>query len=426
MAPDSSEQSKSNQVVEHFFRHESGKILAHLTRSFGTSNLEHIEDAVQEALYRAMKTWPYSGVPQNASGWVMRVARNKLIDILRKKGVGIPSLDEVEHDPAHTDEELENVSHTAKFRDDQLGLFFACCHESLSWDSQVILTLKLLCGFSKGEIARALLKKEDAVAKAFTRAKARLQAGEQHLEVPVGAQLQARLQVVLRVLYLLFNEGYKASSGQDLVRKDLCFEAIRLTQMLLDHPLCATSEAHALLALMLFQASRLEARMSPEGTLIPLEEQDRSLWKQDLIQLAIGNLNKSAAGASVSEYQLQASIAACYSTTARFEDLDWSLILHLYDLQLELRHSPIVALNRLVSFSRVHGPDAALKEMTPLEIDPILQRHHLFFAIRADLLRQLGQSKRAEGDLRKALELTNNTSEQDFLRHKIHSLVAEK
>ena len=414
----------TEQVVEHFFRHESGKIISHLTRHFGTAYLEMIEDAVQDALFKAMQVWAFNEVPQNPSGWIMRVAKNRVIDQLRQayhsRKVGMD--DSMTSSLTQLQEEHDEVVLESELKDDQLRLFFACCHPDLSIESQVVVTLKLLGGFSKSEIARALLKKDDAVAKAFTRAKNKLKEANFHPEVPSGQDLESGLNTVLKVLYLMFNEGYKASGGDELVRKDMCYEAIRLCTLLAENPVCDQPRVHALLALMYYQSSRLDARIGEEGQLLTLEFQDRSRWDQKAIAAGSRHLDLAASGDKISEYHLQASLAYCHSLAPSYAETNWEQILSLYNYMMANTPSPIVALNRIVALGKVEGPEAALEDLNQLSEHQLMKSYYLFFAIKAEMLKELGREKEAAANLQQAISLTDNRTEREFLESKYKKL----
>ncbi len=407
----------TRSTLDHLFRHEYGKMVAHLTRVYGTKNIEYIEDAVQEALVKAMQTWPFAEVPANPSGWIFRVAKNKLIDTLRRE-----AKTEAIGEELHNNSFMQNVVLDSELKDDQLRMIFACCHPAISEENRIILTLKLVGGFGKEEIAAALLKKEDAVAKAYTRAKATLKAKVSRLEVPTGKALEERLHLALKIIYLLFNEGYNATSGDRLVKDDVCVEAIRLGELLSEHKLCNQPVVHALLALMYFQGSRLEARANAQGELLTLEAQDRSLWNNSMIQTGIYHLSLAADDVTVSEYHIQAGMAYYHCIAPTFAATDWQGLLALYDTQMRLFPSPVAALNRSVVLARVKGTAFALKELDQLEQHKAMKNYHLFHAIKGELHQQSGHHKKARAYFAKALELTNNTIEQQHLAKKLNNL----
>ena len=287
------------QVVDHLFRHESGKMVATLTRILGFENLQLAEDVVQDALLKAMQNWAFNGVPRNPSAWLMQVARNQALDTVRRqqnfrsKEEDITAFFELR---SGTQPGPESVHFDDEIRDDELRMMFACCHPGLPRESQVALTLKTLCGFGEAEIAAAFLTSTATMAKRLVRARQRIREDGIALEIPVGSELAPRLDAVMQALYLLFNEGYKASHGDELIRKDLCDEAIRLSTLLVEHPKGDRPKTHALLSLMLLSGARLSARVDAEGNLLLLAEQDRSRWDKAMIQRGLVHLNRSAAG----------------------------------------------------------------------------------------------------------------------------------
>src|SRR5712671_1077049 len=338
-----------SRVVEHLFRHEAGKMVATLTGIFGLEHLTLAEDVVQEALVRALQTWPFYGVPKNPSAWIMRASRNLALDVVRRQKV-------FRDKEAEITRQMEGQSPAPdaavfaehEIADDRLRLMFVCCHPLIPAEAQVALALKTLCGFSITEISRAFLTTEAAIAKRLTRAKQKIQETHIPFEIPVGDELARRLESVLQSLYLLFNEGYKASGGEKLVREELCHEAIRLTELLAQHRAGNQPKTHALLALMLLNAARTPAREDDQGNLLRLKEQDRTRWDQTMIARGMSRLHESAAGGEISEYHFQAGIAACHATAVDHESTNWETILSLYDRLMEFDDSPVVALNRAV------------------------------------------------------------------------------
>ncbi|HEY1489977.1 MAG TPA: sigma-70 family RNA polymerase sigma factor, partial [Verrucomicrobiae bacterium] len=300
-------------VVEHLFRHESAKMVATLTRIFGIEHLQLAEDAVQEALARALQTWPFYGVPANPAAWIMRASRNLALDIMRRRKNFRDKEAEIirvmDRDVAAPDEVLFSEEEIA---DDRLRLVFVCCHPQIPADAQVALALKTLCGFGVTEIASAFLTTDAAIAKRLTRAKQKIAEAKIPFEIPAGAELAHRLDGVWQSLYLLFNEGYKASAGDKLIREDICEEAIRLADLLARHPAGNQPKTHALLALMWLNAARLPARVDDEGNLLRLRDQDRAKWNQAVIARGMFHLAHSANGDEISEFHLQAGIAACH------------------------------------------------------------------------------------------------------------------
>ena len=414
-----------NQVVEHFFRHEAAKMTSMLTRIFGIEHLNRAEDVVQETLIRALQTWPYYGIPKNPSAWITQVAKNLALDLIRRDKV----FRKKENEIARLMEQISGGSETAdsEFRpdriaDDRLRMMFTCCHPKIPQEMQVSLALKTLCGFSPAEIARAFLSSEAAIAKRLTRAKGKIREASIQFEIPTGAELTRRLDGVLQTLYLLFNEGYKASGGADLIRAELCHEAIRLTSLLAEHPAGNRPDAHALLALMLLNGARLSARLDRDGNILRLEEQNRSQWDQPMIARGFYHLMQSTAANNVSTYHLQAAIAACHCAAADYRSTDWPRILSLYDRLVEVDDSPIVALNRAVAVANVHGPKAGLQAVEAIRDLNQLDGYHLLYAVLGEFEADLEHREAALRHFRKALELATIKSEQIFLEKKIRDL----
>jgi RNA polymerase sigma-70 factor (ECF subfamily) len=301
-------------------------------------------------------------------------------------------------------------------------MMFTCCHPLIAQEMEVALALKTLCGFSPAEIARAFLTSEAAIAKRLTRAKQRIREARIAFEIPVGEELTRRLDGVLQTLYLLFNEGYKASGGEHLIRAELCHEAIRLTTLLAEHPAGDQPRSHALLALMLLNGARLPARLDAEGNILRLEEQNRSQWDQAMIARGLYHLMQSTAGDEVSEYHLQAGIAACHCAALDYESTDWPRILSLYDRLNELDDSPVVALNRAVAVAHVHGPRAGIEAVEAIHDRQQLNCYYLLYAVLGEFEADLDHRQAAMKHFCKALELATMKSEQIFLTKKIHEL----
>ncbi|MEP0987738.1 sigma-70 family RNA polymerase sigma factor [Ekhidna sp.] len=404
---------KTPQLVDHFFRTEYGKAVSHLTSKFGASHLELAEDSVQEALIKAMQTWPYSQIPDNPTGWILRVARNKMIDQLRRdQKINKQEVPEGAEE-MRADLSLESIN------DDMVRMMFACCHPSLSQEYQIILTLKILGGLSIREISSSLLKKEETVAKAYTRAKKKFKKDEIKLLLPPAHEIEKRLDMVLKIIYLLFNEGYKSAEGETLIRKELCEDAMRLNKVLIDSEICNTPSANALMALMHFHASRFEARTDSDGNVISLEDQDRSKWDSRLIDLGLNYLDAASAENELNEYLIQAAISAAHCRAATFEGTDWNNILSLYDLQLQLTPNPIVELNRVVALEKVHGPLLGLKEIERLEATQFFDEYYLFYAIKSEIQQRMGNNDEAIQSIKRAIELTKNEKEKLFLIKKL-------
>jgi RNA polymerase sigma factor (sigma-70 family) len=403
-----------SQLVEHLFRHESAKMVATLARIFGIEHLNLAEDVVQEALGRALQTWPYRGIPENPSAWIMRASRNLALDVIRREKVFRGKEAEIARLIEAGGSSSPGVMSFSEneIADDRLRMMFVCCHPVIPPEAQVALALKTLCGFSVTEVSRAFLTTEAAIAKRVTRAKQKIQEAHVPFEIPVGDELARRLESVLQSLYLLFNEGYKASSGEKLVREELCHEAIRLTELLAQHRAGNQPKTHAL---MLLNAARTPAREDDQGNLLRLEEQDRARWDQTMIARGISRLRESAAGGQISEYHLQAGIAACHATAADYQSTDWARILSLYDRLVEFDDSPVVALNRAVAAANVHGPEVGLRAVTAIHKSKRLNSYYLLYAVLGEFERRLNNRQAAVEQFRKAFELAETKSERAFL-----------
>jgi RNA polymerase sigma-70 factor (ECF subfamily) len=402
-------------LVEHLFRHEAGRILASLVRLLGLEDLDLAEEVLQDSLVQALRTWPFRGIPDNPAAWLTQVAHHRALDVLRSRARRRRKEREL---PA----ELAAPLSDRDTEDDQLAMIFACCHPALPPEAQLALTLKAVGGFGVEEIARAFLACPPTIAQRLVRAKRRLLESGATLALPPPAALTGRLDSVLHVLYLMFNEGYSAHQGEDLVRHDLCAEAIRLAQLLLRLPHTAQPRVHALLALFLLQGCRLPARQDAEGNLRLLAEQDRSQWDLRLRDLGLRHLAAAAEGDEQTAYHLQAAIAAYYVVAPTYEETDWPGVLQLYDQLVELAPSPVVALNRAVALAMVQGPEAGLRALEPLSQEPSLESYYLLPAARADLLRQLGRLEEAAGCYRAALAVTCTEPERRFLMRRLEAI----
>ena len=399
-------------------------MVATLTRIFGVENLNLAEDVVQEALARALQTWPFYGVPKNPSAWIMRASRNLALDVVRRRKVFQNKQAEIirlmDRDGVGPDEAIFSEDEIA---DDCLRLMFVCCHPAIPADAQVALALKTLCGFGVTEISRAFLTTDAAIAKRLTRAKQKIRQARIPFEIPGAKELGQRLDGVLQSLYLLFNEGYKASSGENLVREELCNEAIRLTGLLAQHPIGNQPKTHALLALMLLNAARIPTRVDSEGNLLRLKEQDRTRWDQATIARGMFHLSQSAAGDELSEYHLQAGIAACHCAAKDYESTDWQQILSLYDRLIEFDQSPVVALNRAVAIANIHGPRAGLQTVEGIRGLDKLSSYYLLYAVLGEFEMRTGKLQSAAEQFRRSFELAETKSERAFLLKRLQRCV---
>ncbi len=414
--------ARAGEIAADLFRRESARLVAMLTGQLGTHRLQLAEDVVQEALVRALQTWPYRGVPDNPAAWLTQTARNLALDHLRREQNWNEKQDGIAHEhdrwlaaPGPREENADT------FTDDTLRMMFVCFHPQLSPEAQTALALRTLCGLSPAEIAAAFLTSEAAIAKRLVRARQCIRELALPFVVPAPHELPERLDGVLATLYLLFNEGYKASSGDRLVREELCHEAIRLALQLAGHPATRQPRTHALLALMLFNGARLSSRTNDAGNLLRLHEQDRNTWNRAMIARGLHYLALASTGDMVSEYHLQAGIAACHSTAATAADTDWPRILALYDQLLNQGASPVVALNRAVAVGRVNGPQAALDALARMPSRSSLESSHLLHTVRGSFLAELHRRDEALAAFHQAEKLATLAVERDFIR----SLIAE-
>ncbi|HEX4231843.1 MAG TPA: RNA polymerase sigma factor [Bryobacteraceae bacterium] len=412
----------ADQVVEDLYRSDWGRIVATLIRLF--NDFELAEEAAQEAFAAAVDQWRESGVPEVPRAWIIQTARHKGIDRLRRKlklAETVQSLaksalnqtaEEADYDPA-------------RIPDDRLQLIFTCCHPALAVDAQVALTLRTLGGLETDEIARAFLVSSATMAQRLVRAKHKIRDARIPYQVPDVTEIAERIDSVLTVIYLIFNEGYAATRGKPLIRTDLCAEAIRLARLVRTLMNPPPREATALLALMLFHDARRHARLDAAGDLVLLEEQDRGLWDQAQIEEAWPLVTEAFQGGP-GPYAVQAAIAALHCRSERAQDTDWPQILSLYEVLERMQPSPIVSLNRAVALAMVRGCSPALELIDTLAGDAALESYHLLHAVRADLLRRLGSFEEAAMSYTRALALVTNESERRFLERRLREVQPER
>ena len=405
-----------HRAIEAVWRIESARLIAGLTRV--TRDVGIAEDLAQDALVAALEQWPESGIPEKPGAWLMAAAKNRAIDLFRRN-----KLLERKHDELGREIERERYGMAAEVEagiddaigDDLLRLVFICCHPVLSSEARVALTLRLLGGLTTVEIARAYLVSEATVAQRIVRAKRTLAEARVPFEVPLGADLAARLSSVLEVIYLVFNEGYSATAGEDWLRPALCEDALRLGRILAEL-VPREPEVHGLVALMEIQASRSKARLGPSGEPVLLLEQDRMRWDHLLIRRGLAALDRAEKlGGALGPYALQASIAACHARARTADETDWPGIAALYDALAQLAPSPIVELNRAVALGMAFGPAAGLELIDSLMSEPSLKHYHLLPAVRGDLLAKLGRLEEARSEFVRAAGLTRNERERKLL-----------
>ncbi|MGE5107909.1 MAG: RNA polymerase sigma factor [Sphingobacteriales bacterium] len=411
-----------NQTVDHLFRHESGKLIAVLTKVFGPHNIELAEDVVQDTLIQAMHSWKMNTIPDNPTAWLFTVARNKAIDIIRKEkrykefAGDISYLLKSEYTLSSTVNEIISAN---DIEDDQLRMMFTCCHPLLTTESQVSLVLKTLCGFSVVEIAKAFICSADTIEKRLYRAKQQFREKKIEYEIPSGNELESRLDNVLTAIYLLFNEGYNSAQHTVIIRRDLQDEAIRLCELLIENNHTRNPKVYALLALMYVTVARNNARIDKEGNILLLQQQDRSLWDTALIERGLQYMEQSAEGDILTPYHLEAMIACEYILAEDYLHINWKAILQYYDLLYQQKPSAVVALNRAVVIGELQGPEAGIEAIHSIANIDSLKNYYLLPAILGDMYKNAGDNKMANEYFTKAISLTSNDTERKLLKGKM-------
>jgi RNA polymerase sigma factor (sigma-70 family) len=418
--------SNIRHELEGVFRRQRPSLLAAMTRALGPRNLDIIEAALQDAFVTAAEEWPATGAPDRPDAWILTAARNRALDYLRRSRTSRVKADDLREQAelVRADDAGTSARLKGEIEDDDLQMIFVACHPCNSLESQIALTLRTLCGMDIDEIARALLSDSQAVAKRLVRARQALREAGVELAFPPASEVEGRLASVTKVLYLLFNEGYSSLKGPRQIREELCREAIRLGEVLARHPATALPSVHALVALMLLQSSRLTARTDDAGALLTLEEQDRTAWDLDRITRGLHYLKASATGSELSEYHLEAAIAACHATAASFEETDWPRILASYDLLLAANDSPVIAFNRAVAVGFSRGPEEGLRELRRLRDAPALAAYFPYLAALGEFARRAGDLAYARASLTRALVAAGTDAEREFVSRRIAGLGA--
>src|SRR5215475_10150085 len=411
------------ELGEHLFRQEAGRMVAALTRVFGIHNLALAEDVVQDAFCRALEVWKFRGIPENPSAWLMATAKHRAIDVLRRERTArtfAPEVGRLLESEWTLVPTVEELFAPVAMKDDLLRMMFSCCNPRLGEEAQVALVLHILCGFGISEVAAAFLDTEAATQKRISRAKKVLASSKRLFDL-ADADFSGRLSAVHRALYLLFNEGYHGASSESAMQVDLCREALRLASLLLEHPSTATPASYALAALMSLHAARLPARVNASGQLQTLLDQDRSRWDARLLVEGQRLLELSATGPEVTEYHVEAAIAAAHGRADRIETTNWTQIVALYDKLATIRPSPIVALNRAIAVAQQEGPERGLEELATIPDRERLARYPFYFAALGDLELRCGQYELARQHFTQALERARNAMEREFFEQRIRA-----
>ncbi len=417
----------NGDLDDHLFRRESGRMVAALTRIFGVHNLALAEDVVQDAFCRALEVWKVRGLPENPGAWLMTTAKNRALDVIRRERTArtfapeMGRLLETEWTIAPVVDEAF-AAHT--IRDEQLQMMFSCCHPRLPEEAQVALILNILCGFGAQEIASAFLAGRAAIEKRVSRGKKVLASAKRLFDLS-DAEFTVRLSAVRRALYLLFNEGYHGASGESAVRVELCTEAMRLTALLREYPPAATPETDALAALMCLHAARLPARLDSAGDFNPLLDQDRSRWDTRLVAEGLVLLERSAAGAEVTAYHIEAAIASAHASASTMDETDWPLIVSLYDRLMTIASSPVVALNRAIAIGQRDGAERGIEALHEVEDRERLDKYPFYPAAMGEMELRRGNRGAARAHFATALALARNATEQRFLEKRVRACANE-
>ncbi len=419
-------QESVNQIVNHLFRIESGKMVSVLSRLFGLQKIDTAQDLVQDTLLAALQVWPYKGIPENPSGWLMQTAKNKAIDYLRRQkrketfGPEYTNLLQSEYSLGHT---IQNIFLENEIEDNQLRMIFACCHPAIAFESQIALILKTLCGLGVHEIAKAFLTNQETITKRIYRAKEKIRTENISLTVPVGQDLNARLNSVLKVIYLLFNEGYYSANPDFFIREEICEDAIRLCYLLIQNDNTSTSETKALMALMCLQAARFNARTNESGQIVLLKNQDRSLWNKDLINQGYSFLEQASVQAfsqnqftNYSVYHLEAAIASFHTSANSFETTNWHKIYELYEALFRLQPNHIIGMNKAIALAYSKRPFEAIELL--LKIDN-LENNPIYQTTLGEIYLDISQKEFARTHFQKAMLLEISENEKAIILEKL-------
>ncbi len=411
-------------LVDHLFRHEAARMTATLARIFGPARIELIEDVVQEALLAALGRWPRDGVPANPAAWLVQVAKHRALDVLRRERLADDRETRIREEIARWGDADSALSiDDPVILDDQLRMIFICCHPAIPAEARVTLTLKLAGGFGAREIARAFLAEETAIHQRLVRSKRRIREAGLAFDMPEGSQLPDRLESVLDVLYAMFTEGHAAHSGDALLRRDICDEAMRLGSLLLRNPSFARPEVHALMALFHLQAARFDTRADSEGEILLLAEQDRARWDNAHMSAGLRHLERSASGDQVTRYHIEAELAACHTLAPNWEATNWRRIVELYDTLESIVDSPIVALNKAIAVAEVAGAAAGLTALEALTGQSVLRRYPPYEAALGEMLRRLGRFDEAAAHFARAAERAGSVPVRRFLERRLRECV---
>jgi RNA polymerase sigma factor (sigma-70 family) len=421
-----------DKLTDHLFRHEAGKMVSVLTRIFGIENLETAEDVVQNTFMDAIKIWALKGIPDNPSAWLFRVAKNKAVDVIRREKHSV-NFDFTDSEKILLKSEytltgkMDELWKEELIKDDMLRMMFACCHPGITSENQIALILKTLCGFSTAEIAKAFLTSEDTVSKRIYRSKEFFRQNRIKMEIPPEAELKFRIAAVLNAIYLLFNEGYNSTHSEELIRQDLINESMLLCKLLTDNPGCREPEAFALMALMCFHASRSESRLSTEGEIILLADQDRSKWNKEFIELGNEYMNKAIpeqeAEQSVSPYHIEAAIAYEHCTAKSFRETNWKKILDLYNWLSSISSNPVSELNKAAVIMQLHGPEEALNAVEKINDKKKMEDFYIYHSLLGEVYSRMNETVKAVNSFQKAIGLTMSETEKRLLREKIEKII---